>query len=132
LTVQKALPLMGAGSAIVVTGSIAARQGTPAFSLYAATMAALRSFVRGWASDLKGRDIRVNIVAPGVVVTPACSSNISDGLAGSMSVMTGDGPSPCCACVRWMQVNSRLCSSRRHAPTMTLSSIGDVRGHSSV
>jgi NAD(P)-dependent dehydrogenase (short-subunit alcohol dehydrogenase family) len=75
-TVQKALPLMGAGSAIVVTGSIAARQGTPAFSLYAATKAALRSFVRGWASDLKGRDIRVNIVAPGVVVTPAYTSEL--------------------------------------------------------
>jgi len=76
LTVQKALPLMGAGSAIVVTGSIAASQGTPAFGVYAATKASLRSFVRTWASDLKGRDIRVNIIAPGVVVTPAYKSEL--------------------------------------------------------
>jgi NAD(P)-dependent dehydrogenase (short-subunit alcohol dehydrogenase family) len=75
-TVQKALPLMGKGGAIVVTGSIAANQGTPAFGVYAATKAALRSFVRTWASDLKGRDIRVNIVAPGVVVTPAYKSEL--------------------------------------------------------
>lgn len=76
LTVQKTLPLMGKGSAIVVTGSIAASQGTPAFGVYAATKAALRSFVRTWASDLKGRDIRVNIIAPGVVVTPAYKSEL--------------------------------------------------------
>jgi NAD(P)-dependent dehydrogenase (short-subunit alcohol dehydrogenase family) len=75
-TVQKALPLMREGSAIVVTGSIAANQGAPAFGIYAATKAALRSFVRTWASDLKGRDIRVNIIAPGVVVTPAYKSEL--------------------------------------------------------
>ncbi len=75
-TVQKALPLMTAGGSIVVTGSIAANQGVPAFGVYAATKAALRSFVRTWASDLKGRDIRVNLVAPGVVVTPAYKSEL--------------------------------------------------------
>ncbi|WP_297351494.1 glucose 1-dehydrogenase [Paraburkholderia sp.] len=76
LTVQSALPLMRAGSAIVITGSIAAIQGTPAFGVYAATKAALRSFARTWASDLKGRDIRVNVVAPGVVVTPAYKTEL--------------------------------------------------------
>lgn len=75
-TVQKALQLMPAGGAIVVTGSIAANQGVPAFGVYAATKAALRSFVRTWASDLKGKDIRVNLVAPGVVVTPAYKSEL--------------------------------------------------------
>ncbi len=75
-TVQKALPLMAQGGAIVVTGSIAAHQGTPAFGVYAATKAALRSFVRTWASDLKGRDIRVNLIAPGVVVTPAYTTEL--------------------------------------------------------
>jgi NAD(P)-dependent dehydrogenase (short-subunit alcohol dehydrogenase family) len=80
LTVQAALPLMPAGSAIVITGSISSIQGVPAFGVYAATKAALRSFARTWASDLKGRDIRVNVVAPGVVVTPAYKSelNMSD------------------------------------------------------
>ncbi|PFH10074.1 NAD(P)-dependent dehydrogenase (short-subunit alcohol dehydrogenase family) [Collimonas sp. PA-H2] len=76
LTVQNALPIMRAGSAIVITGSIAAVQGTPAFGVYAATKAALRSFARTWASDLKGRDIRVNVVAPGVIVTPAYKTEL--------------------------------------------------------
>ncbi|MFM0644841.1 glucose 1-dehydrogenase [Paraburkholderia bryophila] len=75
-TVQKALPLMKPGSAIVLTGSITSIQGVPAFGVYAATKAALRSFARTWASDLKGRDIRVNVVAPGVVVTPAYKTEL--------------------------------------------------------
>ncbi|TDY26719.1 NAD(P)-dependent dehydrogenase (short-subunit alcohol dehydrogenase family) [Paraburkholderia sp. BL6665CI2N2] len=75
-TVQKALPLMRPGSAIVITGSIAGNKGMPAFGVYAATKAALRSFARTWATDLKGRGIRVNVVAPGVVVTPAYKSEL--------------------------------------------------------
>jgi NAD(P)-dependent dehydrogenase (short-subunit alcohol dehydrogenase family) len=75
-TVQGALPLMQPGSAIVITGSITSIQGAPAFGVYAATKAALRSFGRTWASDLKGRGIRVNVVSPGVVVTPAYKSEL--------------------------------------------------------
>ena len=75
-TIQKALRLMRPGSAIVITGSTASVEGMPAFGVYAATKAALRSLTRTWASDLKGRDIRVNIVAPGVVVTPAYKSEL--------------------------------------------------------
>ena len=75
-TVQKALPLMRPGSAIVITGSSASVEGTPAFGVYAATKAALRSLTRTWASDLKGRDIRVNIVVPGAVVTPGYKSEL--------------------------------------------------------
>ncbi|MDA9407022.1 MULTISPECIES: SDR family oxidoreductase [unclassified Bradyrhizobium] len=70
-TVQKALPLMGEGSAIVLNASIAAIKGTPAFSVYAATKAAIRSFARGWSVDLRNRKIRVNVVSPGTVPTPA-------------------------------------------------------------
>src|SRR5580693_7187156 len=75
-TVQKALPLMRPGSAIVITGSTASVEGAPAFGVYAATKAALRSLTRTWASDLKGRDIRVNIVVPGAVVTPGYKSEL--------------------------------------------------------
>ncbi|MGF7001215.1 SDR family oxidoreductase [Paraburkholderia sp. GAS32] len=75
-TVQNALPFMPAGSAIVITGSIAAVKGIPAFSVYAATKAALRAFTRSWANDLKGRDIRVNVVAPGVIITPAYKTEL--------------------------------------------------------
>jgi NAD(P)-dependent dehydrogenase (short-subunit alcohol dehydrogenase family) len=75
-TVQNALPLMRPGSAIVITGSMVSILGMPAFGVYAATKAALRSFARTWASDLKGRDIRVNVVAPGAVVTPAYKTEL--------------------------------------------------------
>ena len=75
-TVQKALPLMSAGSAIIITGSQASNKGIPAFGVYAATKAALRSFARTWAVDLKGRNIRVNVVSPGTVVTPAYKSEL--------------------------------------------------------
>src|SRR6266478_812787 len=75
-TVQKALPLMPAGSAIVLNASMVSIKGFPGFGVYAATKAALRSFVRTWSVDLKGRNIRVNAVSPGTVVTPAYKSEL--------------------------------------------------------
>ncbi|HEY0105991.1 MAG TPA: SDR family oxidoreductase [Rhizomicrobium sp.] len=70
-TVQKALALMPRGGSIILTGSIASIKGLPAFSVYSGTKAALRCFARGWAIDLKERAIRVNVLSPGTVVTPA-------------------------------------------------------------
>ncbi len=70
-TVQKALPLMPDGASIVINGSMVSIKGFPAFGVYAATKAALRSFARTWAVDLRERRIRVNVVSPGTVVTPA-------------------------------------------------------------
>jgi len=69
-TVQKALPLMREGGAIVINGSMVSIKGMAAFSVYAATKAALRSFARTWSVDLKGRGIRINVVSPGTVITP--------------------------------------------------------------
>ncbi len=69
-TVQKALPLMRDGGTIVINGSMVSVKGMPAFSVYAATKAALRSFARTWSVDLKGRGIRINVVSPGTVITP--------------------------------------------------------------
>jgi NAD(P)-dependent dehydrogenase (short-subunit alcohol dehydrogenase family) len=69
-TVQKALPLMPPGSAIVLNASTTSVKGTPAFSVYSATKAAVRSFARNWTLDLKERKIRVNAISPGVVPTP--------------------------------------------------------------
>lgn len=65
LTVQKALPLMTAGSAVVLNGSIAGSKGLPGQSLYNASKAAVRSFARSWTNDLKQQGIRVNVVSPG-------------------------------------------------------------------
>jgi len=69
-TVQKALPLMPDGGSIVMNGSMVSMKGWPAFGVYAATKAALRSFARTWSVDLKSRKIRVNVVSPGTVITP--------------------------------------------------------------
>jgi NAD(P)-dependent dehydrogenase (short-subunit alcohol dehydrogenase family) len=69
-TVQKALPLMDEGGSIILTGSTTSIQGTPAFSVYSATKAAIRNFARSWTVDLKGRGIRVNVLAPGATATP--------------------------------------------------------------
>jgi NAD(P)-dependent dehydrogenase (short-subunit alcohol dehydrogenase family) len=59
------------GSSIVLNGSMVSMKGVPAFGVYAATKAALRSFARTWSVDLKSRKIRVNVVSPGTVITPA-------------------------------------------------------------
>jgi NAD(P)-dependent dehydrogenase (short-subunit alcohol dehydrogenase family) len=75
-TVQKALPLMPDGAAIIVNGSIASIKGVPAFGVYAATKAALRSFARTWSVDLKDRKIRVNVVSPGTVITPGYKNEL--------------------------------------------------------
>lgn len=69
-TVQKALPLMRAGGSIILNGSTTGSKGTPAFSVYSATKAAVRNFARSWALDLRGTAIRVNVVSPGPTVTP--------------------------------------------------------------
>ncbi len=75
-TVQKALPLMFDGGAIILNGSMVTIKGLLGFSVYAATKAALRSFARTWAVDLRGKNIRVNVVSPGTVVTPAYKSEL--------------------------------------------------------
>ena len=69
-TVQKALPLMRDGGSVVLNASTTTISGTPAFSVYSATKAAVRSFARNWMLDLKDRQIRVNAVSPGVTDTP--------------------------------------------------------------
>ena len=69
-TVQKALPLLRDGASVILTGSTAAVTGAPAFSVYSASKAAIRSFARGWILDLAPRRIRVNVLAPGATSTP--------------------------------------------------------------
>ena len=69
-SVQKALPLFHDGGSIILNASIAGSKGTPAFSVYSATKAAVRSFARSWTMDLKDRNIRVNAVSPGPIDTP--------------------------------------------------------------
>lgn len=78
-TVQKALPLMQAGGSIILTGSTTGSTGTPAFSVYSATKAAIRNFARSWALDLKGTGIRVNVLSPGATETPGLKGLVTVG-----------------------------------------------------
>jgi NAD(P)-dependent dehydrogenase (short-subunit alcohol dehydrogenase family) len=75
-TVQKALPLFREGGSIVLNASITASTGGPAFSVYSATKAAVRSFARTWSVDLKDRRIRVNAISPGIIPTPGYNNGL--------------------------------------------------------
>ncbi|MDR1202204.1 MAG: glucose 1-dehydrogenase [Tannerellaceae bacterium] len=77
-TVQKALPIFKDGGSIIINASTAASKWNPAFSLYGATKAAVRSFARSWAMDLKDRKIRVNAVSPGPINTSAHERSVGD------------------------------------------------------
>lgn len=77
-SVQKALPLMQNGGAVVLTGSVVGSKGLPANTVYAATKAAIRSFARTWTTDLKGRKIRVNVVSPGPIDTEGLRDLLGD------------------------------------------------------
>lgn len=69
-TVAKALPIFNDGGAIVLVSSGMHLKGFPGFGAYAAVKAALRSFARSWAAELKDRRIRVNTISPGMIETP--------------------------------------------------------------
>jgi NAD(P)-dependent dehydrogenase (short-subunit alcohol dehydrogenase family) len=86
-TVQKALPLLNDGGSIILNGSVGSVKGTPAFGVYGATKAALRSFVRTWTSDLKDRHIRSNVVSPGPTDTPIVDGQPADAIARIVSTI---------------------------------------------
>lgn len=77
-TVQQALPLMGQGGSIILTGSSAGTTGAPAFSVYSASKAAVRNLARTWAEDLKGTGIRVNVLSPGPTATELAKAALGE------------------------------------------------------
>ena len=93
-TVQKALPVLNDGASIVLTGSTSASNGTPAFSVYVASKAAIPSFGRTWSAELVGRGIRVNTLIPGSTVTPGLTGLASDPAAAEaiLQAMAADIP----------------------------------------
>ncbi|MFE3826972.1 SDR family NAD(P)-dependent oxidoreductase [Streptomyces sp. NPDC059092] len=76
-TVQKALPLLNNGASVILNSSVRADDGVAEFGAYAASKAAIRSFARTWANELKGRNVRVNAISPGTIDTPALDSMVS-------------------------------------------------------
>jgi NAD(P)-dependent dehydrogenase (short-subunit alcohol dehydrogenase family) len=86
-TVQKALPLLNDGGSIILSGSVASVKGTSAFGVYAASKAAIRSFVRTWTTDLKDRRIRSNVVSPGPINTSLANRQSADVIARIVSTI---------------------------------------------
>lgn len=84
LTVLGALPLMPAGAAIVLVGSIAGNIGNPGYGTYSATKAAVRSYARTWTHELAARGIRVNTLSPGPIDTPMFDG-VSDAVRESLT-----------------------------------------------
>ena len=75
------------GGSIILNGSVASVKGTAAFGVYAASKAAIRSFVRTWTTDLKDRHIRSNVVSPGPINTPLASLQSADVIARIVSTI---------------------------------------------
>ena len=76
-TVQKALPLLNDGASIIMTGSGVWQKGMPIYATYAATKAAIRSYVRTWAAEFASRGIRANVISPGPIETPIFEGQFS-------------------------------------------------------
>ena len=77
LAMRAAVPHMPPGSAAIVVGSTASEMANPPYGTYAATKAALRSYVRTWTVELAPRGIRVNVLSPGPTETPMLA-DVSD------------------------------------------------------
>ncbi|GAA1329551.1 SDR family NAD(P)-dependent oxidoreductase [Pseudonocardia xinjiangensis] len=75
-TIQKALPLMGEGGAVVINASWTAHRGLPVAAIYAASKAAVHSLARTLGTGLAARGIRVNSVSPGYIETEMYRSAI--------------------------------------------------------
>jgi NAD(P)-dependent dehydrogenase (short-subunit alcohol dehydrogenase family) len=93
-TVQRCLPMMGPGGAIILCSSVSACRSMPGSSVYAASKAAINSIGRSLGGELVSRGIRVNVVMPGGVKTPilqrspGVTSEIADSIFEKMAAGT--------------------------------------------
>lgn len=82
-TVQKILPLMKKGGSIILIASTVHAKGVATGTIYFASKAAVRSFVRSMAAELGGQGIRVNSLSPGLVPSTQFFKNSNVGQAAS-------------------------------------------------
>jgi len=90
-TVQQALPLMTTGASVILLGSASGSKSFPGLTVYSATKAAIRSLARTWTNELKTRGIRVNVVSPGMIDTPAMATFLQAN-AGMEDIIKGMTP----------------------------------------
>jgi len=69
-TVQKAVPLLAPGAAVVLNASVNAHKGLPGSTVYGASKAAVVNLAKTLSADLLERGVRVNVVSPGPIETP--------------------------------------------------------------
>jgi len=95
-TLQKLLPHLADGAAVLFTSSTVATAANVGASIYSATKGALNKIAQIAANELAGRKIRVNIVSPGPVATPglenALPAEAKELLAGATALQRVGNP----------------------------------------
>lgn len=86
-TVQKALPLLSEGASVILNGTVSANKGIAGTSVYSASKAALRTFVRCWAAELAPQKIRVNLLSPGSIGDTALFADVPGDVAKTLKSM---------------------------------------------
>lgn len=89
-TVQKALPYLNDGSSIILIGLSAGHRAYQGMSIYSAAKAAVISFAKGFSLDLLARKIRVNVLSPGTIDTPAFDKMVPEEHVASVKKMWVD------------------------------------------
>jgi len=87
-TLQKLLPHLANGSSIVFTSSTVATASNSGASVYSATKGALNKIAKIAANELAERNIRVNIVSPGPVLTPGLENAVPAEAKGHLAAAT--------------------------------------------
>ncbi|GBF77491.1 NAD(P)-dependent oxidoreductase [Paenibacillus sp. 598K] len=75
---KAALPHLKKGASIINTASVTAYRGSPKLLDYSATKGAIVAFTRSLSTNVAGRGIRVNGVAPGPIWTPLIPSTFEE------------------------------------------------------
>jgi len=129
-TVQKGLSLLNDGGSIILMGSVASVKGSPGSGVYAASKAAIRSFVRTWTTDLKDRHIRSNVISPGPIRTPLTNRQSADLIARFVSTVPmgrmGEPDEVAKAAFNWRQM------IRASSRVLNFSSMGAERKSNSI
>lgn len=87
-TLQKLIPHLADGSAVILTSSGASVSAAPNTSVYSATKSAVDAIGRVAASELANRKIRVNVIAPGPTVTRGFNNSVPSEAAKGLQEQT--------------------------------------------